>query len=113
MNDMPILLIDNKSPFCSKTMQLIFRRGGYNKFNFLSIYSEESKQLLTEYGIATNGEKLMVLCEKGKVFIKSGALLQVARKLNGFMPLIYWFAIIPQKIRDFFYDRISGYFPNK
>lgn len=113
MEDMPVLLIDNKNPFCSKTMQLIFKSGGYNKFNFLSIYSEESKELLSEYGIATNGEKLLVLFEKGKVFMKSGALLQAARKLNGFMPLIYWFAIIPQRIRDSLYDKISGYFPNK
>ena len=113
MKEMPVLLIDNKSPFCSKTMQLIFESGGYNKFNFLSIYSEESKELLSQYGIASSGEKLMVLCEKGKVFMKSGALLQATRKLNGFMPFFYWFRIIPQKFKDYLYDIITGYFPNK
>lgn len=108
MKDMPVLLIDNKSPFCSKTMQLIFKSGGYNKFNFLSIYSEESKKILSENGITTNGEKLMVLCEKGKVFIKSGAFLQAVRKLNGFLPLIYWLTVIPEKIRDALYDKLSN-----
>lgn len=111
MKDMPVLLIDNRNPFCSKTMQLIFKRGGYNKFNFLSIYSEESKKLLSDYGIVTNGEKLMVLCEKGKIFLKSGALLQAARRLNGLMPVVYWFFIIPGKIRDSLYDRLSGKSP--
>lgn len=106
------MLIDNRNPFCCKTMRLIFRRGGYNKFNFLSIYSEESKKLLSEFGIITNGEKLMVLCDKGKVFVKSGALLQAARKLNGLMPLIYWLTIVPRKIRDSLYDRASENSPN-
>lgn len=108
MNDLPVLLIDNRSPFCSKTMRIIFKNGGYNKFNFISIYSEESKKLLLHYGIATSGEKLMVLCEKGQVFMKSGALLQAARKLNGIKSMLYWFIILPQRMRDSLYDWLSG-----
>ncbi len=107
MEEVPVLLIDNKSPFCSRTMQLIFKSGGYNKFNFLSIHSEESKILLSQYGIDPTGEKLMVLCERGKVFVKSGALLQAARSLNGLKSMLYWFILIPQKIRDSLYDRLS------
>ncbi len=107
MNDLPVLLIDNRSPFCSKTMRIIFKNGGCDKFNFISIYSDESKKLLLQYGIITSGEKLMVFCEKGKIFVKSGALLQVARKLNGIKSMLYWFIIIPQKTRDSIYDRLS------
>lgn len=108
MEEVPVLLIDNKCPFCSKSMQLIYQSGGYNKFNFLSIYSEESRQLLSNYGIETTGERLMVLCERGKVFIKSGALLQAVRKLKGMKSMLFWFIIIPQRIRDALYDRLSG-----
>lgn len=113
MEEVPVLLIDNKSPFCSKTMQLIFKSGGYNKFNFLSIHSEESKKLLLQYGIVTTGEKLMVLCERGNVFVKSGALLQATRKLSGLKSIFYMFILIPQKIRDSIYDRLSGSYSDR
>lgn len=108
MKDLPVLLIDNRSAFCSKTMQLIYRSGGYDKFNFLSIYSEESKLLLNQYGLTTNGEQLLVLVENEELYTKSGAVLQAARKLKGIVPMLYWFIIVPQKYRDSFYDKLSG-----
>ncbi len=109
MKELPVLLIDNKNSFCSKTMRIIYRYGGYDKFIFLSIYSNESKNLLSEYGLSPNAENLTVLLEKGKVFIKSGAILQAARKLNGGIQLFYGLNLIPASVRDFFYDKISGY----
>lgn len=112
MYKIPILLIDNKSPFCSKTMRMIYKNGGYNKFIFLSIYSSESKDLLSRHGLSPDGERLLVLLEKGKVFMKSGAFLRATRKLNGGIPLFYGFSLIPKKARDFIFDKIASYFSN-
>jgi predicted DCC family thiol-disulfide oxidoreductase YuxK len=110
MNEMPVLLIDNKNPFCSKTMQLIFNKGGYNKFNFLSVHSDESKELLLKHGLDFERERLIVLFEKGKVFVNSGAFLHAVKELNGSLRWFYWFSIIPQKITEIIYDRISRRF---
>jgi predicted DCC family thiol-disulfide oxidoreductase YuxK len=97
MSDLPILLVDNKNPLCSKAMSLIFKSGGYNKFKFLSIYSKESRELLLRHGIETTGKKLIILYEKGKVLTDSEAILQTTKILKGFISLIYVFSIIPKR----------------
>lgn|SRR5690606_23017076 len=109
MYQMPVLLIDNKSSFGSRTMRIIYRHGGYDKFVFLSIYSEESRNLLMMHGFTQSNEKLMVLLDKGRVFIKSEAILRVSKKLNGAIPLLYTFFLIPGIIRDYVYDKIANY----
>jgi predicted DCC family thiol-disulfide oxidoreductase YuxK len=107
MENKSTILIDNKCAFCSRIMQFMLLHGGMNKFIFLSIYSDESKKLLTENNLPSDYDKSVVLLENNNVFIKSSAILKIAKKLNGLYPLLYWFKIIPVTIRDYIYDLIS------
>ena len=107
MKEKPTLLIDNECPFCSKTMYYVSKRGGENKFNFLSLYSEEGRKILSENGFQENYNKSVVLVEDGEVYTKSDAALKVTRKLNGIFPVFYWFKIIPKTVRDSVYEFIS------
>lgn len=107
MGNKPTILIDNKCAFCSRTMQFILLHGGTNKFIFISIYSDESKILLTENNLPSDYNKSVVLLENNNVFIKSNAVLRIVKKLNGLYPLLYVFIIIPVTIRDSIYDLIS------
>lgn len=40
-------------------------------------------------------------------YMKSDAVLQIARNLDGFLKYLYWLKIIPRPIRDFIYDWIA------
>jgi predicted DCC family thiol-disulfide oxidoreductase YuxK len=103
----PIILIDSKCSFCSKTGQFIARKGGENKFQFLSLYSEEGKKQLLKYGLPEDYRDSVVLIENDSVFLKSDAVLKISKKLNSIYPFFSQFKFIPQKIRDSIYDFVA------
>lgn len=103
----PIILIDSKCSFCSKTGQFIARKGGENKFQFHSLYSEEGKKQLLKYGLPKDYRDSVVLIENETVFLKSDAVLKISQKLNGIYPFFSRFNFIPQKIRDSIYDFVA------
>ncbi len=112
MEDKPVMLIDNKSPFCCKIMKLIYKSGGYNKFNFISIYSDESKELLARYSLSQVDKMLLVLIEQEKIYFNSIAILHSAEKLNAFIPIFYCYTVLPGGIKNFKYKRINEFFSN-
>ena len=107
MNNKPKLLIDDNCALCNRTVLFIVQNGGKNEFSFLSLYSDEGKVVLTEYGFPANYTESVVLINDGKAYIKSDAVLRVFKKLNGIYPWLYWFIIVPKIIRDGIYNIIS------
>ena len=63
--------------------------------------------LLQEYGESYNKVDSIILIENQNVYIKSAAVLRIAKHLGGLYPLLYAFVIIPPVIRDFVYDVIA------
>lgn len=49
----------------------------------------------------------IVLVMNGRIYIKSSAALQIARKLDGFWKLFYILTIIPLPFRDLVYDFVA------
>ena len=85
-------------------MQFIIKQGGEDKYNFYSLNSIEGREILQKYNFPKDYNKSIVLVENGRAYIKSDAALRVAKKLNGLLPAVYWFKIIPKQIRDAVYN---------
>jgi len=107
VNKKDILLIDEQCTLCSRAVEFILNHGGGDKFNFLSIFSDESKILLAANGLPRDYDKSLVLIETGKVFVKSAAALRVTRRLSGLYPALYFLIVVPKPIRDAVYDMIA------
>jgi len=75
--------------------------------DFLSLYSDEGKQLLKKHGLPQDYNKSLVLIEDDKLYLKSDAALKIARRLDGIWPVFYYFRFVPRFIRDAVYDIIS------
>ena len=103
----PILLIDSTCKLCSKSMQFVVNNGGEDKFEILSIYDSESKELMTSYGLPPDYNKSLVLIENGKAYIKSTAVLRISRHLKGPARILYLLIIFPKFLRDPVYNFIS------
>jgi predicted DCC family thiol-disulfide oxidoreductase YuxK len=101
------LLIDSECKFCSKSVQFIIKHGGEDKYDFYSLNSEEGRQILQKYDFPEDYSKSIVLIENSKAYIKSDAALRIARNLNGILPIISRFKIVPKKIWDLVYDFVS------
>ncbi len=103
----PVLLVDSNCKLCSKSVQFIIKHGGEDKYNFYSLNSNEGREFLQKYNYPEDYSESIVLVENGKAYIKSDAALRVARNLNGILPVIYRFTIVPKRIRDSVYDFVS------
>lgn len=101
------ILFDGFCNLCSWSIHFILKRDKYDLFRFASLQSEKGIQILTQFGIAENMDKSVVLIENNRVYIKSEAALRIAKKLKGAWPLLYVFIVIPKSLRDYVYMIIS------
>jgi len=49
----------------------------------------------------------VVLIEDGRAYIKSTAVLRIAKKLGNFLPLLYPLILVPRPLRDILYDWVA------
>jgi predicted DCC family thiol-disulfide oxidoreductase YuxK len=103
----PVLLVDSDCKFCSKSVQFIIKHGGENKYDFYSLNSDEGREILKKYDFPKDYDKSIVLIENEKAYIKSDAALRVSKNLDGILPALYRFKIVPKNIRDSVYDFVS------
>jgi predicted DCC family thiol-disulfide oxidoreductase YuxK len=73
---------------------------------FSPLQSGAGKSLLNEIGLSENGLKSAVYIKDNRYWFRSSAILNLLIDLGGGWKLIYAFIIIPEFIRDFFYNII-------
>ncbi len=103
----PVILFDGVCNLCSGAVQFVVKYDPKHQFRFASLQSELGKQILAEYKLNTPDIDSIILWEEGKVSIKSTAALKIAKKLNGLLPILYGFIIIPTFLRNAVYDWVA------
>lgn len=101
-----IILFDGVCNLCNSGVQFIIKRDPQCQFKFASLQSETGQKLLTQYGIKKEIDSI-VFIEMDKVYIKSSAVLQICRKLNGFWSCFSILRLLPPLIRDLLYDFVA------
>jgi predicted DCC family thiol-disulfide oxidoreductase YuxK len=107
MNADRVIFFDGICNLCNGAVQFTIKRDEKNIFKFAALQSDYAEEELKEFNIDHNQLGSFVLLEDGKVYQKSTAALRVAKKLNGFWPLLYAFMVVPRFIRDAVYDFIA------
>lgn len=105
--DDPIVLFDGVCNLCNSAVQFIIKHDKKNTFRFASLQSETGQKLLTKFNLPLNELNSFILVENNKVYNMSTGALRVAKKLNGILPLLYSFIIIPKIFRDSIYDWVA------
>jgi predicted DCC family thiol-disulfide oxidoreductase YuxK len=105
----PVVLFDGVCNLCSAAVQFVLARDARARFRFASLQSEAGRALLAAHGAKSASERLesMVLLDRGRIYSKSGALLRIARYLDGGWPLFSFFLIVPRRVRDAVYSFVA------
>jgi len=103
----PIILFDGICNLCNASVQYVIRHDSKQIFRFASLQSRFGQEILSNNNLPVNDFNSFVLFDDSKIFTRSTAALKVARKLNGFIKLLYAFIIIPKFIRDAIYNIIA------
>ena len=103
-----IVVFDGVCILCNKTVQWIIRNDSKSKFRFTSAQSEVGQLLLKEHGLSSDSFKSILYILDNRIYIKSTAVLQILRRLDGGFQLLYCLIIIPRVLRDMVYDFIAN-----
>ena len=102
-----IILFDGVCNLCNGSVRFVIRRDPNRYFKFASLQSEAASRVLAETNHATPGPDSIVLVEADRVWVKSTAILRIARQLRFPWPVSYAFVAIPRPIRDWVYDFVA------
>ena len=105
-NKHPILLFDGICNYCNTWVNFIIRHDAKKKFKFAALQSVTGKSLLKQYNISEKNESA-TLIYNDTAHLKSSAGLHVLFHLGGIYSLAFMFIIIPEYIRDFYYDIVA------
>ena len=101
-----IILYDGNCSFCFHSMLFIKRKLKRDSFDFISIESEEGKQLCEKYRLRSVDS--VVLIEGEKAFIYSSAILRICGELVFPYQLMKLFLIFPSFILDALYKTFAA-----
>ncbi|MBL8755771.1 MAG: DUF393 domain-containing protein [Planctomycetes bacterium] len=105
--DHPLVLFDGTCNLCNGAVQFVLRRDPRARFRFASLQSAAAKSALVAAGITAALPDSIVVVHRGRVRVKSGAALAIARGLRLPWPLLSAFWLVPYPLRDLVYDWIA------
>ncbi len=103
----PVVLFDGVCNLCSAAVQWILQRDATGVFHFASLQSDFGQKIQEKYGMDAAKIDSVLLVADGKIYSKSDAALQIARRLGGFWKIGYGFIIFPKFLRDLVYDFVA------
>ncbi|MFT6868335.1 MAG: putative DCC family thiol-disulfide oxidoreductase YuxK [Cyclobacteriaceae bacterium] len=107
-SDHSIILFDGVCNLCNFFVNFIINRDPSKQFKFASLQSEKASVLLEQLGYDSTSLESIVLIQKGKIYTKSRAALEVLLALGYPWKISYIFLIIPRFISDYIYEVIAA-----
>ncbi len=101
-----IILFDGVCHFCQGSVRFILDRDAAQRFDFASIQSNIGQALLYRRGLDADLSTI-VLLEGGRTYLRSDAVLRIARHLTLPWRLAYVFWWVPRPLRDAVYSYIA------
>ncbi|SEQ48023.1 thiol-disulfide oxidoreductase DCC family protein [Natrinema salaciae] len=107
-DDAPIVLFDGVCNLCNGFVQFILPRDTEGRFRFAALQSDVGEALLAERGLPTDELESVVLIEGDDYYVKSAAVIRIARLLGGVYALLGPFRFLPRGLRDWAYDAVAA-----
>jgi predicted DCC family thiol-disulfide oxidoreductase YuxK len=107
LDERPVVLFDGTCNLCNGSIRFIQRHDSRNQFNFVPSQTPEGQALAAKFGFTGPTPGSIVLIEGDRVYTRSTASLQIARRLDGVWRLLYGLIVVPRPVRDLVYRIIA------
>lgn len=104
-----ILIFDGICSLCKSSVGFLHEKVKNHNYKFIASQSEDGKEIIDKYHLGNLTKESIVLLKNEKIFTKSKAVLELVNDMPTKWKLFKIFIIVPNKIRDYFYDIISKY----
>jgi len=102
-NKHPIIIFDGLCNFCNGSVNFIIKRDAPAYFCFTPMQSDLARSLMKRHGLDRLDADTFVLIKEDKSYIRTEAVLEVCRDLQGYWYLFRVMRVIPVGLRDYFY----------
>jgi len=102
-----LVLFDGVCILCSRTCRFISKRDRRDYFRFVPMQLAEGRHLAEQIGIDPDQPESFAFIENGKAYVKSEAVLRIARELPRWRRA-WVLRFIPKVIRDTIYDSVAS-----
>ena len=102
-----VILFDGTCAFCERSVRFIASRDqGYFKFG--ASQNPEGQALLAGFGTTREATRSLILIEGSQIYLRSDAVLRIARRLNAPWRCAAVFLAVPRPIRDLAYRFVAA-----
>ena len=102
-----VILFDGVCKLCSAWARFLIKYDKKKVFKLATVQSPEGQAILEFYGLPTDTFQTMAFIDGETLYTQSSAFLKVMRLLPFPWPLFSVFTLLPNKVRDWLYDRIA------
>lgn len=103
MDNRYIIIFDGVCVFCNGVVNFIINRDPESIFAFSPMQSELAQSLIRKHHASKEILNTLMLIKNGRCYLRTDAILEIAKDLSGFWYLFNFFRIIPRSIRDHLY----------
>lgn len=103
MDNQSIVIFDGVCVFCNGVVNFIIKHDPGSTFTFSQMQSEVAQSLIKKHNASKEILNTLMLIKNGRCYLRTDAILEIAKDLSGFWYLFNIFKIIPRPIRDFLY----------
>ncbi len=108
MSGQSIVFFDGVCNLCNSSVQTILKYDRNGHFMFAPLQGETAKIKIAEYVNNHPGIDSIILVQDEKIYVKSTAVLRIARYLRFPLNLAFTFIIVPAFIRNVLYDWVAA-----
>lgn len=105
--DEKVILFDGVCKLCNGWSRFIIQHDTAHRFKLCSVQSDEGQAILSFFAYPTDHYDTMLLVEGNRAFERSEAFLRVVAHLPAPWRWLAWLRVMPERLRDFMYDRIA------
>jgi predicted DCC family thiol-disulfide oxidoreductase YuxK len=102
-----VVFFDGVCNLCNASVNFLIARDPKAKFRFSSLQSEFSQGFLPFYGVNPAVVDSIAFFSEGRLYRRSRAALEIAKRMRNAWPICYVFIIIPGFLRDAIYNWIA------
>jgi predicted DCC family thiol-disulfide oxidoreductase YuxK len=104
-----VVLFDGVCNLCNATVNFIVDRDPAGYFRFAALQSEPGAATLARHGTPAPAGDPDSICleERGRFYVRSTAVLRIARRLRGGWKLLFVFIVVPRPLRDLVYRWVA------
>lgn len=103
-----LVLFDGVCNLCERSVLFIIRHDKREHFQFCSLQSRAAKSILDDQEYSDDTLASVLLLSDGELYARSRAALHIARRLDGFWPLLFYVLIwVPSFVADPVYNLVG------